>query len=100
MQILQINYQFAGNRAEFESQFGPVAEEIAKVPGLRWKIWLFDEAESRGGGIYLFDDAAAVEAYLAGPVVAALKTHPAFSDLSVRQFDVLQGPTAITRGPC
>ena len=46
-QILQINYKFTVSRAEFESGFDAIAAEIAKVPGLRWKIWLLNEAESR-----------------------------------------------------
>jgi len=78
-QLLQINYMFNGSRADFEREFGPLAAEIAKVPGLRWKIWLVNEAESRGGGSYLFDDEPSLRAYLDGPVVAALKSHPAFS---------------------
>ena len=98
-QLLQINYKFNGSRTNFEREFGPVAAEIAKVPGLRWKIWLVNEAESSGGGVYLFNDEASLRAYLDGPVIAALKSHPAFSQLSVQTFGVLEGPTAITRGP-
>ena len=98
-QLLQINYTFKGSRADFEREFGPVAGEIARVPGLRWKIWLINEAESLGGGSYLFDDERSLRAYLNGPVVAALKSHPAFGDLSVQEFAVLEGPTAATRGP-
>ena len=92
--LLQINYRFSVSRAEFESGFDAIASEIAQVPGLRWKIWLLDEAESRGGGIYLFDDEESVRAYLEGPIVAALK-----SELSVKSFSVLEEPTAVTRGP-
>jgi hypothetical protein len=98
-QLLQITYNFNGTRAEFEREFGPVAAEIAKVPGLRWKIWLINEAESRGGGTYLFDDESSLHAYLDGPIVAALKSHPAFSQLSVKTFAVLEGPTRTTHGP-
>jgi hypothetical protein len=76
-----------------------VAAEIAKVPGLRWKMWLVNEAESSGGGCYLFNDEASLRAYLGSPVIAALKSHPAFSQLSVQTFAVLEGPTAVTRGP-
>jgi hypothetical protein len=98
-QVLQINYKFSGSGSDFEREFGPVAAEISRVPGLRWKLWLFDEAESRGGGIYLFDDEAALQGYLSGPIVAALKSHPAFSDLNVQAFTVLEQPTTLTRGP-
>jgi hypothetical protein len=99
LQLLQINYKFNGSRADFEREFGPVAAEIAKVPGLRWKIWLFDEVEARGGGHYLFDDESSLSAYVDGPVVTALKSHAAFSELAVQTFAVLEGPTAVTRGP-
>jgi hypothetical protein len=98
-QLLQINYKFSGSRADFEREFGPVATEIAKLPGLRWKVWLINEAEATGGGCYLFEDEAALLDYLDGPVIAALKSHSAFSQLSVQTFAVLEGPTAITRGP-
>lgn len=96
--LLQINYRFSVSRAEFESGFDAIASEIAQVPGLRWKIWLLDEAESRGGGIYLFDDEESVRAYLEGPIVAALKSYPVLSELSVKSFSVLEEPTAVTRG--
>jgi hypothetical protein len=99
LQVLQINYTFAGSREDFEEQFGPAAADIAAVPGLRWKVWLFDEATFLGGGWYLFDDEATLHAYLDGPIVASIKSHPAFSNLSVQTAGVLEGPTAITRGP-
>ncbi|HET7239069.1 MAG TPA: YdhR family protein [Terrimicrobiaceae bacterium] len=97
--ILQINYKFTVSRAEFESGFDRIAAEIAKVPGLRWKIWLLNEAESRGGGIYLFEDEQSVRAYLEGPIVAALKSSPVLTELNVQTFSVLEGPSAMTRGP-
>jgi hypothetical protein len=99
VQLLQINYKFKGGRADFEREFGPVAVEIAKVPGLRWKVRLMNETESSGGGCYLFDDEASLRNDLGGPIVAALRSHPAFSELSVQTFAVLGGPTAVTRGP-
>jgi putative monooxygenase ydhR len=73
--------------------------KIAQVPGLRWKIWLVNEAESHGGGIYLFDDEGSARAYLNGPIVAALKSSPVLSELTVNSFSVLEEPTAVTRGP-
>ncbi len=63
------------------------------------KIWLLNEAESRGGGVYLFDDEEAARAYLEGPIVAAMKSLPVLSEFSVKSFSVLVEPTAVTRGP-
>jgi hypothetical protein len=98
-QLLQINYKFKGNLADLERKFEHVATDIAKVPGLRWKIWLVNEAESSGGGWYLFNDEASLHAYLGGPVIAAMKSNPVFSQVSVQTFAVAEGPTAVTRGP-
>ena len=97
--ILQLNFKFSVSGAEYEQAVSPLAGDIAAVAGLRWKVWLMNEAESEAGGIYLFDDEASVKAYLEGPIVAQVTSHPALSDFSVKQFDVMEKVTAITRGP-
>jgi hypothetical protein len=58
-----------------------------------------NEAEQEAGGVYLFTDAEAVDAYLGGEIVAGIASHPALSDFSIKQFDVLDDVTAICRGP-
>ena len=40
-----------------------------------------------------------MQSYLEGPIVAALKASPIISNISAKVFDVLDGLTAITRGP-
>ena len=97
--LLQINFKFNVSPAELAEAFGPLAEPIAKVPGLRWKIWSLNEATSEFAGIYLFDDADSVQVYLEGPIIAEVSKHPALSDISAKQFGVIDEFTAITRGP-
>lgn len=97
--VLQINFKFEGSKVEFLKAFGEVAAPIAATPGLRWKVWLWNDEERIGGGIYLFDDSPSAQAYLQGSIVAGLGQHPAVSDISVNQFEVLGNPTSITRGP-
>jgi hypothetical protein len=97
--ILQINLKFDGSGAEYKEAFSAAAEPIAAVSGLRWKIWPWNESEQEGGGIYFFNDASAAQAFLEGPIVAQVGAHPAVSDISVKQFDVLDDLSAITRGP-
>jgi hypothetical protein len=97
--VLQINFNFSISPAELMAGFSPLVEPISKVPGLRWKVWSMNEAERAFGGIYLFDDEASANAYLAGPIVAQLGQHPALSDITAKQFDVLEEPSAVTRGP-
>jgi hypothetical protein len=69
------------------------------VPGLRWKIWSLNAAEGEFAGLYLFDDGESVQAYLEGPIIAEVKKHPALSDISAKQFGVIDEFSAITRGP-
>jgi hypothetical protein len=46
-----------------------------------------------------FDDQASLQAYLEGPIAAQVVSHPALSDFSVKQFEVMGEQTEITRGP-
>lgn len=97
--ILQVNFRISVSRTEYERVCTQVAQPIADTPGLRWKVWLMNEREREAGGIYLFDDDASLQAYLAGPIVAAVKSNPALSNINVKQFDVMEQFTAVTRGP-
>ncbi len=69
------------------------------MPGLRWKIWSLNEDASVFAGIYLFDDSESVQTYLEGPIIAGVSEHPAISDISAKQFGVIDEFTRITRGP-
>src|SRR5262249_39556814 len=40
-----------------------LAGDMAKEPGLVWKLWLENRKSGRAGGIYLFKDAASAERY-------------------------------------
>jgi len=97
--ILQISFHLNVPRAEFEDIARSLANDFAQLPGLTWKIWLMNETEHQAGGIYLFEDQASLDAYLEGPLAAAVMAHPALSDLVAKQFDVIEDCTAITRGP-
>jgi hypothetical protein len=97
--ILQINFKFNVTAAEYEQAALSLADEFARVDGLRWKIWTMNEAQNEAGGVYLFEDESSLEAYLSGPLAAQVKSHPALADMSVKQFDVMPAVTSTTRGP-
>jgi len=97
--ILQINYKFGIPAAYFSSAMLPAAQAISESPGLQWKIWLINEADSEAGGIYLFDDEAALNAFLGGPIVSAFKANPVVSDIRVKMFDVSAAHSLLTRAP-
>ncbi len=97
--ILQVNMNFSIPRADLEQAYFDAAQPIADTPGLLWKVWLMNEADQATGGIYLFESEEALQAYLAGPIVASMKSNPVLSNLSVKVYDVLERHSAITRGP-
>jgi Putative mono-oxygenase ydhR len=94
--ILQINYRLNGPRAEYENENLPYAQPIADIPGLRWKVWIINEAQSEAGGIYLFDNDGAAQTFVDGPIIAEMKGDPT---LSIKAFDIMPEHTTITRGP-
>jgi hypothetical protein len=99
MPILQINFKLNAPAAEYRKMCQSLAQPVADVPGLRWKVWLLNEREKEAGGIYLFDTEQTLNDYVAGPIVTQVKSHPALQDLSAKKFDVMEEVTAITRGP-
>jgi hypothetical protein len=97
--LLQILYTFNVPASDYRQAVAPLADPIAAVPGLRWKIWPINEAESVGGGFLLFDDEASMQAFLEGPIAAQVTSHPALSDFIVKQFDIMEDKSRVTRGP-
>ena len=45
--ILEINFKFGVSPSEIAKAFAPLAGEIAKVVGLRWKIWSLNPGRER-----------------------------------------------------
>ena len=101
MVIVQVNYRRPDMpKADWEARFtDDRAKQFLSVDGLQWKIWLDNSDERRAGGIYLFADRAAAEAYANGPIVARIKANPDVTELDIRIFDVRERMTEITRGP-
>jgi len=97
--LLQINFKYSLSSDEYRKAAASLAPNFAAVKGLRWKVWIIDEAASTGGGIYLFEDEKALTTFLASPLVEQVKSNPAFSDLSARPFDVIADATKTCRGP-
>jgi hypothetical protein len=98
VEILVINFSLKGmTEAEYRTLCDEVAPAFAAVPGLVSKVWLADRAHGVYGGVYTFENGAALNAHLASDLgkVAAI---PGLVDISIRRFEVLAEPTAITHG--
>jgi hypothetical protein len=72
---------------------------IASVEGLIWKIWVSREDEFEIGGIYLFANREAAEAYLNHPVIKAVRSNPAVVSTQSELWDVESSLSALTRAP-
>jgi hypothetical protein len=97
--LLQINFKITTSVKDYATMVAPLADPIAKTPGLEWKVWIFNEQDHSAGGVYLFRDEASVNAYMHGDIVAGLKKQPTIKDISAKIFDVDENLTHKTRGP-
>ena len=95
--IVQVNFTFSGSRSSYEAATLPMAGQLAGVPGLSWKVWLMNEGTHEAGGIYLFGDANAAQVF-AQQLEAMLRGDPSFSGVGIKQFDVLEAHSIVTRG--
>jgi heme-degrading monooxygenase HmoA len=99
MHIQVITYTLDGiDDAAYQAHAGQTAPAIAALPGLRSKSWLANQQTSTYGGIYAWDDLAAMRAFQRGEIFRGLQANPHMTDVAVTDFAVLAGPTKVTRG--
>ena len=99
MHIQVVTFKLDGiDDAAYQAHAEQHAPVFAALPGLRAKIWLANQQASTYGGIYAFDDVAAMRAYQGGEIFQGLQANPHMIDVTVRDFSVLAGPTKVTRG--
>jgi hypothetical protein len=96
--ILQINLKLNVAPAEYRKICESVAQAIADVPGLVWKVWLLNE-QGEAGGIYLFQDEQSLNAYLSSPIIRQIKSFPQLREVSAKRFETIPELTIVTRGP-
>lgn len=83
---------------DYASHAEQVAGAFTAWPGLLTKAWLADPATDTYGGVYVFESRDAAQASRDTAVFTGLLDSPHFAELSIREFDVLDGPTAVTGG--
>ncbi len=97
--ILQVNYRFNSSRSQHVAMVTPLAEPISGVPGLIWKIWLMNEADSEAGGIYLFESRESANAFMNSQAIADFVAQPSISGVSAKLFEPNETLSRVTRGP-
>ena len=99
MPMLVVTFKLNGiDDAAYQAHAEQNAPAIATLPGLRAKIWLANAETNTYGGIYTWDDVASMRAYQGGTLFQRLQANPHMTDVAVRDFSVLAGPTKVTRG--
>ena len=99
--ILQVNFKlpagFDTSNPEAHKELEEEAKSIASFPGLRWKIWAMNEETGEMGGVYLFEDDGALKEYLKGRSIREVKEM--MSEVSIKEFGIMEDVTQIDRGP-
>jgi hypothetical protein len=96
--VLQMRLKLRVPPNVFLAESREAANIIASVEGLVWKIWISQE-EFEAGGIYLFANREAADAYLNHPIVRAMGSDPAVASAEAQLWDVDGSLSAITRAP-
>jgi hypothetical protein len=73
-----------------------IAAGFTTWPGLLAKWWLGDTASGTFGGVYLFATKHDADRSRQTDLFQGMFTNPALTDVTVRESDVLDAPTAIT----
>ncbi|MBM3789012.1 MAG: hypothetical protein FJW35_01525 [Acidobacteria bacterium] len=99
MHVQIINFQL---RDLAESDYAAICSDLAPafaaVPGLLSKVWLANSATKTYGGVYLWRDRKAMEEFARTEMFRSVATHPNLTGISSTDFDVMEGPTRVTRG--
>jgi len=99
MHVQIVNFNLKNmTEAEYRAMANEVAPAFASVPGLLGKLWIADVGKNTYGGVYLWQDAAAMHAYLASDLAKGVAGNPNFANLTSRDFEVLGGPTISSGG--
>lgn len=98
MHVQIVTFTLAGMDDDgYRAACAEMAPAFAELPGLRAKVWLTDPSTGTYGGVYLWDDRAAMDAYAASELFASVASSPAFAGIASRDFGVMEDLTRRTQ---
>lgn len=100
MRYAQIfRYVLTLNEAEYNERWmKPYAEAIAEVPGLIRKTWMADFETGTFASVYIWEDKASMDAFMASPAIAKVAAEPFLKELTITAIPVHEEASTITRG--
>lgn len=97
MHILIVNFNLNDlQRPDYEAACSDIAGHFAAIPGLISKHWLANEETNTYGGVYVFGDRQAMLDYKESEIYKSIGSNPAFTNMTVTDFEVLEGPSKVT----
>ncbi len=98
MHVKIINFNLVDMTEEgYRESCDQLAPAFAALPGLQAKIWLCDPETNTYGGVYLFADRDAADAYAASELFRTVGAFPNFANITVRDFAVDEDNTRRTQ---
>jgi len=97
MEALVVTFKTHASQEQFTAATAEHAPVFAELDGLLAKIWIADPESGTKGGIYLFGDRTALDAYLESDVFQSILAEPSFEGTSWRCYEVLDELTARTQ---
>ncbi len=97
MQVVQFNLRDMGEE-KYRQLCDDLAPSFADLPGLISKVWLADPTTNTYGGVYSWSDRHNMEAFSESALYQAVVTHPNLTNLTSRDYAVIEAPTEICRG--
>ena len=98
IQIVTLNLKDMTHEQWVQAGMETFAPAFAQVDGLLTKVWISDPAANTYGGVYTWRDKAAMEQFLQSELFETVANHPNLENIASQDFEVLEGPTRVTRG--
>ena len=99
MHMLIITFQLKGiSEADYLTQSKEEAPMLAAFPGLHSKVWLADSATNTYGGVYLWKDRQAMEAFTHSDIVKAVAARPYLTNFTLKDYAIAEDLSRVTRG--
>jgi quinol monooxygenase YgiN len=99
MHVLIVNFNLKGvDEQQYAKLCDDIAPAFAAVPGLLSKVWLKDSERGVYGGVYCFEDRAALDRYKASELFKTVGSHPLLTNITASDFGILEAPTRVTHG--
>lgn len=99
MHLLMITFQLKGiSEADYLAQSREDASLLAGFPGFHSKAWLTDAASNTYGGMYLWKDELAMEAFAHSDIVKGIAARPYLTNFSLKEYDIEEELSQATDG--